>query len=105
VTKPGRGFWGRLLGRPLSSDPAERALKAGVTDANVTLGHTGFVAGSKRVVAPDAEVSLATLRSCLERVPPASVLDAGVADNRDELADTVLRRLDGVLVTLSGAPA
>lgn len=105
VTKPGRGFWGRLLGRPLSSDLAERALKAGVTYASVTLGHAGFVAGARRVVTHNAEVPMVTLPSCVELVAPVTVLDAFVADNRDELADAVLLRLDGVRVTLSGTPA
>ena len=104
-SKPGRGFWGRLFGRSLSYDLAERALKAGVTYATVTLGHAGFVPGAKRIVADISEVPPTTLPSCVELVAPADVLEAFVAANQDELADAVLLRLDGVRVTLRGASA
>ena len=104
-SKPGRGFWGRLLGRSLSYDLAERALKAGVTYATVTLGHAGFVPGAKRIVADVSEVPPTTLPSCVELVAPADVLEAFVAANQDELADAVLLRLDGVRVSLRGASA
>lgn len=104
-SKPGRGFWGRLFGSSLSYDLAERALKAGVTYATVTLGHAGFVAGAKRIVADISEVPPTTLPSCVELVAPVDVLEAFVAANRDELADAVLLRLDGARVTLRGASA
>lgn len=103
--EPGRGFWRRLFGRSLCYDLAERALKAGVTYATVTLGHAGFVAGAKRVVADVSEVPPTTLPSCVELVAPADVLEAFVAANRDDLADAVLVRLDGARVTLRGASA
>ena len=104
-SKPGRGFWGRLFGRSLSYDLAERALKAGVTYATVTLGHAGFVPGAKRIVADISEVPPTTLPSCVELVAPADVLEAFVAANQDELADAVLLRLDGARVTLRGVSA
>jgi PII-like signaling protein len=104
-TKPGRGFWGRLFGRSLSYDLAERALKAGVTYATVTLGHAGFVPGAKRIVADISEVPPTTLPSCVELVAPVDALEAFVTANRDELADAVLLRLDGVRVTLRGTSA
>lgn len=104
-TKPGRGFWGRLFGRSLSYDLAERALKAGVTYATVTLGHAGFVPGAKRVVADISEVPPTTLPSCVELVAPVDVLEDFVTANRDELADAVLLRLDGARVTLRGTSA
>ncbi len=104
-SKPGRGFWGRLFGRSLSYDLAERALKAGVTYATVTLGHAGFVPGAKRIVADVSEVPPTTLPSCVELVAPADVLEAFVAASQDELADAVLLRLDGVRVSLRGASA
>jgi len=103
-TKPGRGFWGRLFGRSLSYDLAERALEAGVTYATVTLGH----AGSCRAQGASSPTSPRCLRhaaSCVELVAPADVLEALVAANRDELADAVLLRLDGARVTLRGASA
>lgn len=50
-SRPGRGFWGRLFGRSLSYDLAERALNAGVTYATITLGHAGFVPGAKHYAA------------------------------------------------------
>lgn len=104
-TKPGRGFWGRLFGRSLSYDLAERALKAGVTYATVTLGHAGFVPGAKSIVADISEVPPTTLPSCVELVAPVDLLEAFVTANRDELADAVLLRLDGVRVTLRGTSA
>jgi PII-like signaling protein len=99
---PGRGFWGRLFGRTLSYDLAERALEAGVTYATVTLGHAGFVPGARRIVVDAAEAPPATLPSCVELVAPRAVLDAFVEANRDELVDAVLLRLDGVAVSLYG---
>lgn len=104
-SKPGRGFWGRLFGRSLSYDLAERALKSGVTYATVTLGHAGFVPGAKRIVADISEIPPTTLPTCVELVGPAAVLEAFIESNRDELADAVLLRLDGVGVSLRGVPA
>lgn len=103
-SKPGRGFWGRLFGRSLSYDIAERALKAGVTYATVTLGHAGFVPGAKRIVADISDVPPATLPTCVELVASVEVLEAFVAANAEELADAVLLRLDGVRVSLRGVP-
>lgn len=104
-SKPGRGFWGRLFGRSLSYDLAERALKAGVTYATVTLGHAGFVPGAKRIVADVSEIPPTTLPTCVELVGPGAVLEAFVDANRDELADAVLLRLDGVNVSPREIPA
>jgi PII-like signaling protein len=104
-SRPGRGFWGRLFGRSLSYDLAERALKAGVTYATVTLGHAGFVPGAKRIVADISEIPPTTLPTCVELVGPVAVLEAFVGANRDELADAVLLRLDGINVSLRGIPA
>jgi PII-like signaling protein len=104
-SQPGRGFWGRLFGRSLSYDLAERALKAGVTYATVTLGHAGFVPGAKRLVADISDVPPTTLPSCVELVGSVEVLEAFVDANRDALADAVLLRLDGVRVSLGGVSA
>ena len=104
-SKPGRGFWGRLFGRSLSYDLAERALKAGVTYATVTLGHAGFVPGAKRIVADISEIPPTTLPTCLELVGPGPVLEAFVEANREELADAVMLRFDGINVSLRGGPA
>jgi PII-like signaling protein len=99
-SKPGGGFWGRLLGRQLSYDLAERALKAGVTYATVTLGHAGFVSGATHIAADLTEVPLTTLPACVDLVGPVAVLEAFVETNRKELADAILLRLDDVAVSL-----
>lgn len=99
--KQRQGFWGRLLGRSLSLDLVERALKAGVPYATVTLGHAGFLPGATRLVA-DSEAAPTTLPSCVELVGPADMLDAFVTANLDELTDAVIFRLDGARVTLRG---
>lgn len=102
-SKPGRGFWGRLFGRSFSYDLVERALRAGVTYATVTLGHAGFVRGAKRVAVDLSDVAPTPLPSCVELVAPAEVLDAFVAATRDELGDAVLLRLEGAQITLGAA--
>jgi PII-like signaling protein len=101
-TKPGRGFWGRLFGTSLSYHLAQKALQGGVQYATVTLGHAGFVPGEKRVVADISEVPPTTLPTCVELVAGPTVLDAFVEANRDDLADAVLLRLEGVAVSLGG---
>ncbi|WP_437645381.1 hypothetical protein [Sorangium sp. So ce362] len=102
---PGRGFWGRRFERSLSCDLAERAIKAGVTCATVTLGHSGFVPGATRIVADVSEIPPTTLPTCVELVAPVAALEAFVDANRGELADAVLLRLDGIGVSLRGVPA
>lgn len=104
-SKQGHGFWARLFGRYLSYDLVERALKAGVTYATVTVGHAGFLPGAKYMVADISDVRPMMLPTCVELVGPAAVLEAFVDANRDELADAVLLRLDGVGVSLRGVPA
>lgn len=91
----GRGFWGRLFGRPLSYALAERALEAGLTCATVIPGRAGFAPGAKRVVADVSDVPLTTLPSCVELVGPVELIEAFVLANRASLADAVMLRLDG----------
>ena len=51
------------------------------------------------------EIPPTTLPTCVELVGPVAVLEAFVDANRDELADAVLLRLDGINVSLRGIPA
>jgi PII-like signaling protein len=103
--KPGGTLWERLRSRSLSNDLAERALRAGIAYATVTLGHAGFVSGAKRIVADISDVPPSRLPTCVELVGVRSLLEAFVEANRDELADAVLLRLDGVSMTLPGTAA
>ena len=102
--KRGPGIWGWLFTRSLSYDLAERALKAGVLYATVTLGHAGFVRGAKRIVADVSDAAPATLPTCVELVAPASVLDAFVAANEADLDEAVLLRLDGAELRFPRTP-
>jgi PII-like signaling protein len=103
-TRPGRGFWGRLFGTPLSHHFARQALRAGVQYATVTLGHAGFVPGTKRLVVDQVEVSPTTWPTCVELVGTPATIDSFIKANREDLSDAVLLRMEGVAVSLTGGP-
>jgi len=86
TTEPARGRLGRLFDRPLSYHLAERAPGVGIRYATVTRGRAGFVPAAKRIVGS------------------RSTLDAFVEQNREDLANAVLLRLNGVAVSLRGVP-
>ena len=102
-TTPAPGLLGRLFGRSLSEDLTERALRAGVAYATVSMGHMGFLPGARRIVADISDVPPKMLPTCVELVGRGEALDALVEANEDELAAAVLLRLDGVGVSLEGA--
>jgi PII-like signaling protein len=96
-----KGFWRRLVRRPLADHLLQLALNAGVTHASVNLGHTGFARGARAVSSDITEVPLSTLPVCLELVAPKPLLEQFVRDHAKQLAEATLVMLEGVHVSPS----
>lgn len=95
-----RGLRGFLFRESLAHHLATEALREGVTYATVTLGHMGFVPGSRHVVDEAAETPPETLPTCLELIGRPPVLAAYVAAHGEELRGAVVVRIDGVGLSL-----
>jgi hypothetical protein len=99
VQAPGvRGWFKR---ESLSKHLVEQALKVGILDASVTLGHVGYVHGAKYIAETGPDAPLGMLPSCVELVADREVLDASGDAFGHELMDAVLVRFDGAAVSLS----
>lgn len=94
-----KGFWRRLMRRPLADHLLQLALNAGVTHASVSLGHMGFARGARAVSADISEIPATTLPVCLELVAPKPLLEQFVRDHAKQLADATLVMLEGVHVS------
>ncbi|MFT3837889.1 MAG: DUF190 domain-containing protein [Myxococcaceae bacterium] len=91
-----------MFGTSLSLHLVQRALEGGIQYATLTLGHAGFVPGAKQVAVDMPDLPSTTLPTCVELVGSPAVLDSFVEANREDLANAVLLRLEGVNVSLRG---
>lgn len=96
-----KGFWRRLVRRPLADHLLQLALNAGVTHASVSLGHMGFARGARAVSKDIAEIPHTTLPVCLELVAPKPLLEQFVRDHAKQLTEATLVMLEGVHVSPS----
>jgi PII-like signaling protein len=96
-----KGFWRRLMRRPLADQLLQLALSAGVTHASVSLGHMGFARGARGVSIDISEIPPTTLPVCLELVAPKPLLEQFVRDHAKQLAAATLVMLEGVHVSPS----
>lgn len=100
AVRPRGGLWGRIWGQPIAYHLAERALRAGVAYATVTMGHAGFVSGATHVAVEHDGFLPTMLPCCVELVASPAVLDAFIEAHREDLRGAVLMRLEGVGVAL-----
>jgi hypothetical protein len=96
--KPGKTWWTRVFRPSLAIHVVEEALRAGITLASVTPGHTGFATGAKRVANGVSELGFGMLPTCVELIATKPDLERFILDHGADLARGTMVLLEGASV-------